>query len=200
MKHLLLFTALLLSASACPGAIVTSGLRDIVIGTTFDGVYLNLVTGATTTTDSGNWHINAFFAGEGIANSPTFQPVRATVALDSSIIAFSQGAIIDGSRSYATDYAGSDSHIGSGAGQFANNTEGYLGFKLVANGGLQEFFGWMRVVLSRSGQSGLIREWAYDDSGSAIQVGAVPEPSLLAFLGGACFLLIRRRRSPDIVC
>ncbi len=194
MKHLLLSTAALFSATVCPGAIIASGLQGIVIGTTFDGVYLNLETGATTTTDSGNWHINAFFGGEGIANSPTFQPVRATVALDSSIIAFSQGAVIDGSRSYAVDYAGSDSHIGSGAGQFANNTEGYLGFKLVANGGTGEFFGWMRVVLSRSGQTGLIREWAYDDSGSAIQVGAVPEPSTFAFLGAASSLLMRRRR------
>ena len=53
----------------------------------------------------------------------------------------------------------------------------------------------MRVQLSNTGSTGLIREWAFEDSGAAITVGAVPEPSVIAslVLGMAAFCYRRRR-------
>lgn len=53
----------------------------------------------------------------------------------------------------------------------------------------------MRVELSNTGSPGLIREWAYDDQGAAITVGAVPEPSVIASLAlGVAAFCYRRRR------
>jgi hypothetical protein len=53
------------------------------------------------------------------------------------------------------------------------------------------------VTFTNNTAGGIIHDWAYDDSGSAITVGLpIPEPSrtalLALFLGGTC---LRRRRA-----
>lgn len=176
-------------------AIVASGLRDIVISTTFDGVYLNVDTGTTSGTETAGWDINPFFGGEGIATSPDFQPVRATIALDAPVLSLTAGQTVDGSLNFLTGYGGSESHIGNSAGQFAANGEAYIGFRFTTDGSEGPFYGWMRVVLSNDGSTGMIRDWAYDNTGSAITVGAVPEPSVLCtLLAGTGLFFLRRRK------
>ncbi|MGC4017344.1 MAG: PEP-CTERM sorting domain-containing protein [Luteolibacter sp.] len=194
----LALVALFAAAAPSQAAIVYSGLRDIAITTTFDGVYLDVDAGTTSGTESTGWDINPFFGGEGIANSPDFQPARTTIALDAPILNATFGSTVDGSLNFLSDYGGSDSHIGSGSNQFASGTEGYIAFKFTPNDDSGTFYGWMRVSLSNDGSTGLIRDWAYDNSGSSIIVGsitAVPEPSGFALLGlGAAGLLRRRRK------
>jgi hypothetical protein len=53
----------------------------------------------------------------------------------------------------------------------------------------------MRVVFTNNSAGGIIREWAYDDTGSAITIGSVPEPSrVLLLMLGIGTALFRRRR------
>jgi hypothetical protein len=47
-------------------AIIYSGLQNIAIPTTFDGIYLDVDTGATSTSTIGGWDVNFFFGGIGI--------------------------------------------------------------------------------------------------------------------------------------
>ncbi|MFD0895741.1 PEP-CTERM sorting domain-containing protein [Luteolibacter ambystomatis] len=184
-------------AAAAPSqaAVVYSGLQNITVTTTFDGVYLDVDAGTTSGTETTGWDINPFFGGEGVANSPDFQPARTTIALDAPILNIAPGSTVDGTLNFLTGFGGSDSHTGNGVGQFASGTEGYIGFKLTPNDDSGTFYGWMRVVFSNDGSTGVIRDWAYETSGSGITVGAVPEPSAFALLGlGAAGLLRRKRK------
>jgi hypothetical protein len=183
-------------AATSHAAIIYSGVRDILIPTTFIGVYLDVDVGDTVAEEGAGWDINPFFGGEGVANSPSFEPVRMTVDVGSPVLNLAFGQTVSAAGTYATGYAGSDSHMGGGASQFASGNDGYIGFKLTANGNDGPYFGWMRLQLSNTGSTGLIRDWAYDNTGGSITVGAVPEPSAaaLALLLGSAAVCFRRRQ------
>ncbi len=190
------------ATSSSHAAVIASGLRDIVITSDFEGIYLDLDAGTTVAAETVGWDINPFFGGEGIANSPSFHPVAATVDLDVPVLNLTFGQTVDGSSVFAGTYPGgyssSATHVGNSPGQFVSGSEGYIGFSFTTNVSSGPNFGWMRVVLANDGSTGLIRDWAYEDSGLGISVGsvtAVPEPTVLALglLCAAGFALRRRR-------
>jgi len=78
MKHLTLLLLVLPFAFQLNlnGAVVYSGIQNIPIPTTFDGIYINLDNSATSGSTILGWDINPFFGGTGMANSTTFQPAR----------------------------------------------------------------------------------------------------------------------------
>jgi hypothetical protein len=104
--------ALLLSTSAPAAVIYYSGIVDIPIPTTFNGVYLDIGTQVASTPSNespsvqndtytvgynqpSSWDINIFFGGIGIAYSDTFQPfVDDTVSNRSQILNVVQGTVI----------------------------------------------------------------------------------------------------------
>ena len=176
-------------------AIIYSGLQNIAISTSFDGTYLDVDTGLVVPVEGAGWDINPFFGGEGIGNSPSFQPVRASTSISSAVQNLAFGQMVTASSIYASGFAGSDSHIGLGPDKFISGDDGYIGFKFLTNGNDGPFYGWMRLNLSNTGASGFIRDWAYDDSGASISVGAVPETSsILAVTVGSLGFCFRRRR------
>ena len=78
--HLLTFGALALVMPATAD-VIYSNLQDIAIPATFDGLYLNVETGAWNTPSNlgagvAGWDVNPFSGGKAFANSPGFQPVR----------------------------------------------------------------------------------------------------------------------------
>ncbi|MEI6605473.1 MAG: hypothetical protein WCP35_09195 [Verrucomicrobiota bacterium] len=155
--------------------VVYSGMQDIAIPADFDGVYLNVVTKQHSTSEISGWDLNAFFGGLGIANSPSFQPVRMGTGNEDSIVPISFGSSINGSLSFSADYgcsgAEDDSgHLGPGVSQFTDGQAAYIGFQLTRNNTVN--YGWMQVTLTRDGSNGLIQDWAYDTTGSAILAGA----------------------------
>ena len=181
-------------------AVIYSGLQNIPIATTFDGTYLDADTGSHNTSTITGWDVNFFFGGYGISNSAAFQPVRANTSNMSAVLNLAPGTLVDSLLDYATDEAGSDSHIGAGANQFQSGTDGYLGFKFFTNSNSGPYYGWMRVSLTVNTSGAIIRDWAYDDTGAGLGVGsllAVPEPSraLLLMLGGTAFVIRRRRHN-----
>lgn len=172
--------ALLGSLPALQGQVIYSGIQDIPIPADFDGVYLDLDTGTSSTTEIAGWEVNAFFGGYAIANSAAFQPVRLTTAVDSAVLNLAPGTPVGAGGTYATAEAGSEGHIGNAVGQFAGGSEGYLGFRFTPQGGGGPYYGWMRVVLTVDEPGGLIRDWAYDTTGGSLEVAAVPEPGSVA--------------------
>lgn len=150
--------------------VIYSNLKNIPIPGTFDGVFVDVDGGnvpSTATFDG--WDINPFIGGKYLANSAAFQPARDGTNGDGmdTVLKFSAGNTIGSSLDFATGRGGSLDHLGNAAGQFAPNTEGYLGFKLNNN------YGWMRVVLG--GATPVIKDRAYETSGAAIVVGGIQQ-------------------------
>lgn len=186
-------------AAPASAAIIWAPAQDIAIPTTPGGVVVNLETWSSTLgDDAAGADVNFFFGGFGIANDadssatmPTFQPVRIGTGFLDAVENLTVGTTVDGSSTYSTGYGGSASHIPS---EFTAGTPGYLGFSLDTGSGI--VYGWMRVTLEANTAPGVIHEWAYEDSGAAILVGAVPEPgtSLLAALALGSLAFRRRRK------
>lgn len=177
--------SLLLSLPAA-AEVIYSNLKDIAIPATFAGVYLDVETGNWNTdinSPQSGWDINPFFGGSAVWNSPEFQPVRATTSETSAVTNLAQGSLVSSGSTFSTfswdhdnnsgtpqvpGYGASETHMGTGAGQFEAGQEGYLGFRL--NG---TDYGWMRVVFTNNTGGALIKEWAYESGGSSIAVGNI---------------------------
>jgi autotransporter-associated beta strand protein len=165
----------LAAARSVEAAIIYSGLQELAIPTGFDGVYLDIDTGVTSSTEFAGWDINPFFGGVGVANSPSWQPARVGTGNEDSILRLGLGEIVSNSRLYSTDYGGSDSHLGISTEQFGIGEEGYVGFSFTTNGGAGLYYGWMRVVFTANAGGAMIQDWAYEDSGDAVVTGRVQQ-------------------------
>lgn len=196
MKNIIILLALLSAIPAARSAVTYSGLEDIPIPLNFDGVYLNILSGATDTVQPGTWTsapwINPFFGGVDIASNALLRPVIAGASQIENIAA---GALIDGTANFAAGANGSSTHVGPAASQFQIGTPGYLGFVFQSGTGGPLHYGWMRMTINNTGQ-GTIHDWAYDEvAGTGIQAGAVPEPGrALLLLAGLCGARLLRRR------
>lgn len=196
-SSLLLVGLLIGAADLAPAAVVYSGLQNIPIPTTFNGIYLDIDDGTTSTSVVTGWDINVFFGGVGIGGSTDFQPARVGTGNMSTILKYGLGDLIDGSLLYSSGETGSSDHLGS-PGNFQDGVEGYLGFRFVMNDTSGPYYGWMRLTLTANAPGAFIHDWAWEDSGSGILAGgAVPEPgrAMLGMLGLAAMVLRRRRRA-----
>ena len=160
------------SASA---TVIYSGLKNLAIPANFDGVYLDVDAGVTGAAEFTGWDINPFFGGDGVANSPAFQPARTGTANSDPIVRLNAGDLISAGRLFSTDYGGSDSHLGNAGNQFAIGQEGYLGFKLTTNGNAGPYYGWMRVAFTANTSGAVIKDWAYETTASATTAGRILE-------------------------
>ena len=126
-----------------------------------------------------------------------YRSLFALIAIHWLLVATSDAAIIYSglqniSISSASGFAGSSKHIGLGPDQFISGDDGYIGFRFFTNANDGPYYGWMRLNLSNAVADGFIRDWAYDDSGASISVGAVPETSsILAVIVGSLGFCIR---------
>ena len=145
---ILLGAAILASTPALQAQVFYSGIQDIPIPADFDGVYLDLDTGTSSTSATAGWDLNPFFGGYAIANKDSFQPVRLTSAVDGVVLNLAQGTSVGPGSTFATGEAGSEGHIGGGGGQFAVGSEGYIGFQFTPEGGSGLYYGWMRLLVT----------------------------------------------------
>jgi autotransporter-associated beta strand protein len=150
--------------------VIYSNLRDISIPANFNGVYLNVLSGANSGSEFSGWHVNAIFGGFGFFNSPDFQPLREANSGDATLRNISIGALVGSSSMfYATGFGASDTHLGT---TFTAGQEGYIGFSINNNSATN--YGWMRVVFDSAGDA-FIRDWAYDTSGNSIHVARIQQ-------------------------
>lgn len=201
IRSLLSAFFLLVSMPHLPGAVIYSGLQDIPVPNDPAGLWFNIATGATSSTEPGSWNtapwLNLFFGGTAIGNDDLLLPV--ITGLD-QVVNLTMGTLIDSSQTYPAAESGSSTHVGTGAGQFPQGAEGLLGCKFQLTTGGPIKYGWVRVVIQNTGP-GAIRDWAYEgDDAVGIQAGftgtaLVPEPARAMLLAsGFLVLLVRRQR------
>lgn len=203
MKRFVIFI-LLTSSFIRPAqsAVIYSGLQNIAIPyggfpVGFDGVYVDLDTGATSTSTILGWDVNLFYGGLGLGGSAAWQPARDGTGVMDTVLAYQVNDFIDSSLLYAGSVeTGSSDHVGLAAGQFQEGVEAYVGFKFTTNASSGPYYGWMRVTLTANNSGGVISDWAYEDSGAGILAGAMaPEPGrMMLMMIGLCTARMRRRR------
>jgi len=179
----LVLAAALAATGPAAAAIVHSGVVNVPIPLNFDGVYLNLVTGATGSSGSGTagWDINPYgatglswFAPSSPASSHGL--VRglgsSTTQVDNL---FGTGYVIGATGSPAPNYGtGTNQTTGPTAFIF-NSQDNIVGLRFFneATGAIN--YGWMRLSLGATfGSDRSIVEWAYEDTGAGIIAGALP--------------------------
>ena len=184
--------------AAARGALMYSGVQNIPIPLTGDGVYLRMSDGATTGAFPANWNtepwLNPFFGGVDFANSDLLRPV---ITGADQIVNLSSGTVINAAGNFVAGESGSATHVGGAANQFQIGTPGIVGFVFETTVGGPDYFGWLRMTVNNLG-AGSIVDWAYESTaGAPVQAGitAVPEPG--AFVAGLLCLgagALRRRR------
>lgn len=171
MKKTLQFSACLATLATIPQAeadVIYSNLLDTAIPTTFDGVTIN-VNGGT---------LNPFFGGVAVANNTLLQPLRAGTDGLATILNLSFGSTINSSSLYlSSGDGGSQDHLSN---TFTAGQEGYIGFKLNGTN-----YGWMRVIFTDNTGGAMVKDWAYDNSGSGISVGGIQQVGQNVILSSA---------------
>ena len=173
--------------------VVYSDVINLAVPTTTDGVYMNVQTGAwsSTTTTPAGWDVNPYgtattavslFAatGTGYMRNPNAGTATAATRLD-------DGTEV-GSSAYF--YGGTSATIGTGIGKWSANSTGYLGFKFTAADNLTHY-GWMQLSIGANAGTRSIVRYAWEDVANTSLT--VPAPGAVALLGLAGFAKRRRR-------
>lgn len=175
-----LLAALLVLGSAARADVIYSGYQDLAVPLTFDGIYLNVVTGATSATEPAGWNsapwINPFFGGVYIVNDSLLRPL---VTGTDQVVNLASGSLISGSSTFATGESGSLTHVGDASDQFHIGIPGYMGFQYETTPGGGTHYGWLSLTVNNTG-SGTITGWALDDSAASILAGNVVQTAPLA--------------------
>lgn len=174
--------------------IVYSGAVNIPIPNNIDGVYMNIVTGATGSSGGGvaGWDINPYTAGVGTFN--LWGPTANTWFAVGGNFNLAEGTMIDGPAS-AFFRPGGATNLAPQMN--LNSSDNLLGFRFVneANGN-QVHYGWIRIQFGATAGDRAIVEYAYEDiAGVGIAAGVIPAPGALALLGLAGLVGTRRRRA-----
>jgi hypothetical protein len=185
-------------ASTASAQIVWSGIVNLNVPSTFDGVYLNVVTGQTASGSFAGYDVNPY----GTTSLLWFSPASTTTggfargAGSSATLVdnLAFGSIIDATLSYGN--GGSET---TGVTAFnLNSSENLVGFRFLNEDTGAVHFGWLRIELGANGgvQPRNIVEWAYESqAGVGIAAGVIPAPGAIALLGLAGLAGSRRRRA-----
>lgn len=176
----MLVCALILLGTKARAAVIYSGYQEIAVPLNFEGVYLNLATGATSSVEPADWStgawINPFFGGVYISNEAL---VRPAVTGTDRAVNLSAGATISASSMFAAGMGGSTTHVGTASDQFQVGIAGNLGFQFQSAPAAANRYGWMSLTVNNTGP-GIINGWAYDDTSGSILVGNITQSAPLA--------------------
>lgn len=170
-----------------------------------DGVYLNVVTGQTGASAAAvpGWDINPYFTGS-TSSDPALTFFSVTTGDLARALVLDLG--VNGPNLPNGYFIGPGSPFATGIidGRPFHAAGGFLGFRFTNEATGQVNYGW--ALFSSTGSSpltaGSIRllSFAYEDSGSGLAVGFVPEPTTPMLLGlaalGAIGIRAWRRKTP----
>lgn len=175
-----LWLVALLCGVTTRGAVIYSGYQEIAVPLNFDGVYLNLVTGATSSSEPADWAagpwINPFYGGVYISNEALVRPV---ITGTDQAVNLSSGTVISSASAFAAGMGGSTTHVGTAPGQFQVGIAGNLGFQFEAAPAAASRYGWMNLTVNNTG-AGTINGWAYDDTSGSMVVGNITQSAPVA--------------------
>lgn len=177
--------ALLMSASTAHASLVTFS-SPINVPNNFDGLYVNLLTGATGTSGASTpgWDINAYNSGASLSFFWNSAPVQA-----GGVAATTTGPYLDLAPGSVVSSASTFSSVTASTAAVAFQTPGthLLGFRFFNEGTAAVNFGYMTLV--SGGSTGFpltITGWTFDNSGAAVTIpgnnGAIPEPATWAMM------------------
>lgn len=211
MKKALIATAFVYVGSLpASAAIVYLDLQNVSVPNTVEGIYINIVTGATTSSfpvdfNEAPW-INLYLGGSGISNSDLLRPWASQEpgvydgATDGNyFLNVAPGTLIDASGVFVAGESNSEFHMGLGSNQFQSGVQGYLAFAYEDMVGGSTSYGWFSFTPNAEGE-GYSVDVAYSDvPGEALSVAAavIPEPSTYTMLAGGLALgltVLRRRK------
>ena len=201
MKNILALSLVFLAmVPLAPGAVIYSGVQNLGVPQSPDGLYLNVYSGATAGAQPGSWNtapwLNPFFGGVYIATDDLLLPV---ITGADQIVNLAAGTMIDGTSTFASAESGSTTHVGGGPIQFQLATPGgYMGFAFRQTVAGPVYYGWLQLTINNA-SAGTIKDWAYESvAGAGIVVGATtgaPEPSrVIVIIFGLASVFLRRRR------
>lgn len=206
-KFITATTALLMSAGSAYATPVTFS-TPIAVPNNLDGVYLNLLTGATGSTGSSvtGWDINLYNTNSVFTffwnnTAPNVSGGVATAVSGGTYIDLPVGAVVSAASIFSAS-----SGAGGPASTTAFQTTGVhtLGFRFYNEATSAINYGYMSIQnTATSGFPATILSWTFENSGSAITIpgastGGVPEPTTWAMMlmgFGALGAAMRRTRA-----
>ena len=205
-----------LCAAALAGTAAVTSTAEAVIVTTFQnttipvpatlgGIYINLQTGVTgpSGATTAGWDFNPYQTASGLGFywSPTLVGGQrgGGVATGPATNLYADFAVTGGTAGPTSDFT---SAIQGTSANYRNTGTHRLGFRFV-NASNVFNYGYLTIDTTDGagnldGFPATIRGWVYDDSGAAITIPPVPEPSsaaLLALIAGSAGLRCWRRKS-----
>jgi hypothetical protein len=192
-----------LAASTASAQIVYSGVVDLEIPLSTNGLYVNVVTGANNLPAPGTggstvpgWDINLWSTGGLGFFSPGGLPTAGAYVVTSPGFAanLAPGSFIDGASLF-----GSGSSAAANATQWnLNSSDNLFGFRFVNEASGTLHYGWGRISLGDAvnGADRMLMEYAFElTPNTGIQAGVIPEPGTYALMAlGLGVLLAARRR------
>jgi hypothetical protein len=182
----------LLGTLPATAAVVYVDISAVSIPNTIEGVYLNILTGTTSTDldqatfNSGPW-INLFLGGTGISSSELLRPWASTGSYDANsdyFVNLAPGTTVDAAGLFVTGESVSVGHVGGAGNQFQSGVTGFLAFAYQASVGAGTSYGWLSFAPNASGP-GSSTGLAYSDTpGESLVINAIPEPASFAVLAG----------------
>ena len=174
-------------APSAKADIIYSGPLTLNVPSTTAGIYLNVVTGVSAVAPGGSpgWDLNPWGSGSLFLYGPS----AGNGALD-NFAGGSSPTLADnlpvGTSVGAASTFGSVSVETTGATAFnLSSSANYAGFSFLNETTGVTDYGWVRFSISTTftAQPRSIVGYAYDNTGAAIAVGAIPEPTTTAALG-----------------
>lgn len=160
--------------------IVYSGIVNITIPQDIDGVYINFVTGAFGGPGLAGADFNPYFNNATLA---FFGPgggggtISATTTSGSAAIRLNFGDSISPAGTYNNGQA-----VGTA---FTSGGQGYVGLRFLNESTGVINYGWalLNTTNSASGFPATVVSYGFQNNGTAITAGAIPEPTVTALLG-----------------
>jgi hypothetical protein len=188
------------AAQRSEATIVYSGVVNVPIPNTFQGIYLNVATATSMGAPFAGWDINPYYnagalnfygAPNGVAGNPNQTLFVGSGAFDGPASNLPPGTLISAASTFNL---GTPFSAATGV-NFPVGGDGILGFRFFNEGGLTNHYAWARIHNNAAAGGGVLVDYAWENAaGVGILAGAIPAPGSLALLAlGAAGLAGRRR-------